>query len=320
MPESATLEVLVAGRRDEAEDIISLELVALNGAPLPPFEAGAHIDVFLRENLVRQYSICSDPRVLSTYVLGVLREKQSRGGSNAIHDDLIVGKRIRIGYPRNKFRLSEDATHSIFAAGGIGITPIVAMAWRLFELDASFEIHYCTRSLGRTAFGSALRRTAYADRLHLHLDDGPEMQRFIPDRHLADPQTGKHLYVCGPLGFMNYIFDAASRHGWAERNIHREYFSTEVDLAGTRFSVRAARSGITVEIPSDKTIAEVLMENGVNVPLSCESGVCGTCLTTVLQGVPDHRDMFQTLDEKASNKQMTLCCSRAKSSLLVLDL
>jgi vanillate monooxygenase ferredoxin subunit len=317
---NTTLETVIAQRREEADGIISLELMAADGSQLPPFEAGSHIDLHLGDGLVRQYSLCGNPRDLSRYRLGVLLEPQSRGGSRAVHERLLIGARARISLPRNHFGLVESAAHSILMAGGIGITPMLSMAWRLAELDASFDLHYCTRSLTRTAFRHLLTEHPYAGHLTLHLDDGPQAQKFDCARLCGEPQAGKHLYVCGPGGFMSYVINAAERLGWAPQNVHREYFSSTVDLSGDVFCVRAARSGIQVTVPAAKSIAAVLMENGVNVPLSCESGVCGTCLTRVLEGTPDHRDMYQTDDEKSSNTQMTLCCSRSKTPLLVLDI
>jgi vanillate monooxygenase ferredoxin subunit len=317
---SGTFEVVIAQRREEADGIISLELVAPDSGPLPPFEAGSHIDLHLGETLVRQYSLCGNPRDLSRYRLGVLLEAQSRGGSRAVHEQLLPGTRALISLPRNNFRLVENAAHSILMAGGIGITPMLSMAWRLAELHVSFDLHYCTRSLTRTAFQHLLGEHPFAGHLTLHLDDDPQAEKFDPARQMGEPDSGKQLYVCGPGGFMSYVIGAAERLGWAAQNVHREYFSSAVDVTGGGFRVRAVRSGIEVAVAPDRTIAQVLIENGVDVPLSCESGVCGTCLTRVLEGRPDHRDLYQTDEEKSSNTQMTLCCSRSRTALLVLDL
>jgi len=317
---NSTFEIVIAQRREEADGIISLELMAPDGSPVPPFEAGSHIDLHLGDALVRQYSLCGNPRDLSCYRLGVLLEPQSRGGSKAAHEQLRIGARARISLPRNNFRLVEGAAHSILMAGGIGITPMLSMAWRLAELDVSFDLHYCTRSLTRTAFRHLLAQYPYAGHVTLYLDDDPQARKLDCARQLGEPEPGKHLYVCGPGGFMSYVINAAERLGWAAQNVHREYFSSTVDLSGDGFCVRAARSGIEVTVPPARSIAAVLMENGVNVPLSCESGVCGTCLTRVLEGTPDHRDMYQTDDERSSNTQMTLCCSRSRTPRLVLDI
>jgi vanillate O-demethylase ferredoxin subunit len=230
------------------------------------------------------------------------------------------GARVRISPPRNNFRLVETARNSILIAGGIGITPLLGMAWRLAELNLNFHLHYCTRSLARTAFRPLLRQYPSAGRHTLHLDDETSNGRFDVLRVLADPHMDTHVYVCGPGGFMTYVTDVAERVGWSAENVHLEHFAPRAEPGGSEFRVRAAKSAIEVTVSAGRTIAQVLIENGVDVPLSCESGVCGTCLTRVLEGIPEHCDLFQTDDEKRSNRQMTLCCSRAVTPLLVLDI
>lgn len=319
-PSQETIEVWVAERRDEAEGIISLELAPVDGRTLPAFEAGSHIDLHLAPALVRQYSLCGNPRDLTRYRLGILLAPQSRGGSQAAHEQLMPGARTWISPPRNNFRLVETARNSILIAGGIGITPLLGMAWRLAEMNLNFHLHYCTRSLARTAFRHLLQQYPGAGRHTLHLDDETSNGRFDALRVLADPHRDTHVYVCGPGGFMTYVTDAAERAGWSAENVHLEHFSPRADSRGSGFRVRAARSGIEVTVPAGRTIAQVLIENGVDVPLSCESGVCGTCLTRVVEGIPEHCDLFQTDDEKSSNRHMTLCCSRAVTPLLVLDI
>jgi vanillate monooxygenase ferredoxin subunit len=316
----STLPVHVRKRQDEAAGVISLELASDTSEALPAFEPGSHIDVHITDGLVRQYSLCGDPHDLDKYTVGVLLEPQSRGGSKAIHESFVVGKHLRISRPKNNFRLAEDATHSILVAGGIGITPILSMARYLLASGASFELHYCTRSIERTAFRSIVRSAPFMGSVTLHLSDGDPQHRFVAEQALASPSAGTHLYVCGPSGFMDHILRVAAGRGWPPNLMHREYFGVETDKTGGMFYVRAARTGITVEIPGDKSIAEVLIACGVAVPLSCEAGLCGTCLTSVLEGVPEHRDVFQTDDEKSNNRSMTICCSRAKSSMLVLDI
>jgi vanillate O-demethylase ferredoxin subunit len=320
MIDSELLEVKIVRRTDEAEEVISLELRPVSVNTLPAFEAGSHVDIHVAPGLVRQYSLCNNPRETHRYVLGVLREPQSRGGSEAIHSHFQEGLNVWISRPRNNFHLVETAAHSILAGGGIGVTPILAMAWRLWDIGASFELHYCTRSFARTAFGDLLKSAPFADKIFLHLDDGADEQRFKLDRDLGTPAAGIHLYACGPGGFMDYVIGGARRLGWAEPNIHVEFFTANIDVSGNVFSVRLARSGLDFVIPADKTIAEVLLANKIKVSLSCEQGICGTCLTAVLDGVPDHRDMYLTNSEKAANNQIILCCSRAKTSKLLLDI
>ena len=320
MPETPEqIEVIIAKRAIEADGIISLDLVAADGGPLPPFEAGAHIDVHLGPGLVRQYSLCNDCTERDRYRLGVLLEGNSRGGSRAMHR-LDVGQRLRISLPRSNFRLVEDAGHSILVAGGVGITPLMTMARRLQAIGAAFDFHYCVRTRSRAAFLEELQGSSFSSRVSVHFDDGTDEQRFTVERYLSQPRPDAHLYVCGPAGFMEYVTEGARSVAWSRECVHVEYFSADVDIGGAAFTLRAERSGKTLTVPSDKTISEVLYENGIAVPLSCEQGVCGTCLTRVLDGVPDHRDLFQTDEEKAANTYMTICCSRSKSATLVLDL
>jgi vanillate O-demethylase ferredoxin subunit len=313
-------DVEIARRREEAEGIISIELIPIASSALPQFEAGSHVDVQITPEITRQYSLCNDPRERHRYLLGILRETNSRGGSEAIHTAFLEGQHIKISHPKNNFKLVEAAGHTILAGGGIGITPILAMGWRLHALGASFELHYCTRSLARTAFQSILEAAPFADKMQLHLDDRAEAQRFDINRYLVRPGENKHLYVCGPFGFMTYVLDGAQRLGWLRDHVHSEYFAADVDTSGGSFIVRTARTGLTLTVPADRTLAEMLIENGVAVALSCEQGVCGTCLTKVLEGLPDHRDVYLSDPEKAANDQMTPCCSRAKSATLILDI
>ena len=204
--------VVVAERTLEADGIISLKLVAADGGPLPSFEAGAHIDVHVG-GLIRQYSLCNDPTERHRYRLGVLLEGESRGGSQGMHR-LSVGQHVRISLPRNNFHLTGTARHSILAAGGIGITPLIAMAHRLQAIGASFEFHYCTRTRSRAAFLEELLRSKFSAKIHTHHDDGEKEQIFTAERFLSQPASDTHLYVCGPTGFMNYVTNGASALGW----------------------------------------------------------------------------------------------------------
>ncbi|RBH55824.1 MULTISPECIES: PDR/VanB family oxidoreductase [Pseudomonas] len=315
---SRLLEVRIARRKEEAEGIISLELVDPAGNGLPAFEAGAHIEVQVAPGLSRHYSLCGSPEDRQVYRLGVLREPVSRGGSARIHEQFHEGLLIAISPPSNQFRLQEGAGHSLLVGGGIGITPILAMAWRLHEIGASFEVHYCVRNRGRAAFLELLTQAPFADKVRLHIDD--DGQRLDIPGLLRGPETQRHVYVCGPAGFMDAVIGTAHRQGWPAANVHCEYFAAEVDVAGEGFTLHAERSGLTLQVPEGRSIAQVLLEAGVQVPLSCEQGVCGTCLTRVLEGIPDHRDLFLTEEEKASNNQILLCCSRASSAFLRLDI
>ncbi len=314
------LEVTILRRRSAAEGIVTLELVAPDGVILPRFEPGAHVDVHVGPNLVRQYSLCNDPAETNRYLLGVLLEPESRGGSSEIHNSFIEGRSVRIGVPRNNFHLVEGASRSVLCAGGIGVTPLLAMAYRLQAQGAVFDLHYCSRTRSRTAFLEDIATASFAAKVHVHHDDGPAEQRFNPATDLPPADPGTHLYVCGPKGFMDWVLAGAKARGYADANVHVEYFTAEVSAEGDGFTVECRLSGKTLQVPSGKTMAEVMTAAGIDLALSCEQGVCGTCLTDVLEGIPDHRDMYQTDEEKASNKQITPCCSRSLSARLVLDI
>lgn len=316
------LEVIVGHKNKEAEGIYSYELVALDGTSLPPFSAGSHVDVHLPNGLVRQYSLYNSPDDHQRYQIAVLLDPASRGGSSAMHDLVQTGSCLRISEPRNLFPLEGAATKSILFAGGIGITPILCMAERLTQAGARFELHYCSRTEDRTAFVERLRSSPFSEHVHLHFDDGDSAQKLSTEAVLASVDPQDHLYVCGPGGFMEFVLNEARRYGWTENQLHREYFSAAVtakDDDGS-FEVELASSGTSYFIPADRSVAEVLIEAGIDIPLSCEQGICGTCMTRVIQGIPDHRDMFMTESEHAVNNQFTPCCSRSRTPLLVLDI
>ncbi|MGO2703928.1 PDR/VanB family oxidoreductase [Pseudomonas helleri] len=315
------IEVQVVSRKTEAHGICSYELARLDESPLPAFSAGSHIDVHLPDGLIRQYSLCNHPDERHRYLIGVLKDPASRGGSQHLHEQINTGDRLQISEPRNLFPLVHEARRSLLFAGGIGITPILCMAERLAHSNADFELHYCARSSDRAAFVERIRQSAFADRVFVHFDEQPETLMNAA-QVLANPQTDVHLYVCGPAGFMQHVLDSARAQGWAEDRLHREYFAAAaIDSSHDgSFSVKVASSGQIIEIPADKTVVAVLESHGIDIPMSCEQGVCGTCLTNVLEGIPDHRDMFLTEEEQACNNQFTPCCSRSKSPLLVLDI
>jgi vanillate O-demethylase ferredoxin subunit len=304
-----------------AQDIVTLDLVGADGGALPPFDAGAHIDVEVRPGVLRQYSLCNDPAETHRYQIGVLRDPHSRGGSIAVHDELAEGQLIRIRAPRNRFALV-PAQRSLLLAGGIGITPILCMAERLARDGADFEMHYCTRSAPRTAFAVRIAAASWAGRVRFHHDDGPAEQRLDLQRVLPVPHASTHLYVCGPRGFIGWVCDTALAAGWSPAQVHFEHFaSPEPGSAEDRaFEVRLARSGQTILVPPDRSVAAALHACGIALPVSCEQGVCGTCLTRVIAGEPEHRDSYLTDEERCRNDQFLPCCSRSRSACLVLDL
>jgi vanillate O-demethylase ferredoxin subunit len=214
------------------------------------------------------------------------------------------------------------AGRTLLFAGGIGVTPLLCMAQRLATAGAAFELHYCTRSAERTAFRDEIASSDYADRVRFHFDDGDAAQKLDLDAALRAPEAGTHLYVCGPTGFIDWVVQTAQRRGWPPEQVHLEYFgAAPQDTTGDRaFQVKLASSGATYEVPADRTVVQALQAHGVEVLTSCEQGVCGTCLTRVLQGECEHRDLYLTEEEKAKHDQFLPCCSRAKGPLLVLDL
>ena len=315
------LTVKVVNKVQEAEEIVSLELASIDGKPLPSFSAGAHIDVYIRDGLIRQYSLLNDSAEQHRYVIGVLRDPESRGGSIAVHDEIKQGDTIQISSPKNHFELVQ-AKRTLLFAGGIGVTPILCMARRLSHIGADFEMHYNSRTPERMAFRDAIGKSPFADKVHFHFDNGDDSQKLDLAPLLANPQPDTHLYVCGPTGYIDFVVNTAKQAGWPSDHVHLEYFgAAEVDTSGdTSFEVKIASTGQVFTIPPDKRITQVLDDEGVFIPVSCEEGVCGTCLTRVLEGTPDHRDLYLTDAEHEANDQFTPCCSRSKSPLLVLDI
>lgn len=318
----ATISVRVARKLREAVDICTFELVAEDGAPLPAFSAGSHVDVHLPGGLTRQYSLCNDSTESHRYLIGVLRDPASRGGSQAMHDQVQEGQQLQISAPHNHFPLAHDASRHLLLAGGIGVTPILCMAERLANAGANFEMHYCTRSLERTAFHQRITASGFAPKVHFHFDDGAAQQKLDIAALLAAPASGVHLYVCGPKGFMDAVLNTGRAQGWPEDQLHYEFFAGAVTLSESdaSFEVQIASSGQIVVVPRDKTVVQALAEAGVDVQVSCEQGVCGTCLTRVIEGIPEHKDLYLTPEEQAANDQFTPCCSRSRSPRLVLDL
>ncbi len=323
MSNASTLSVRVARKTTETADICTFELVAEGGGPLSAFSAGSHIDVQVPgTDITRQYSLCNDPTESHRYLIGVLRDPASRGGSIAMHDAIQEGQVLHISPPKNHFALTHDAQRSLLLAGGIGVTPILCMAERLAISGAAFEMHYCTRSRERTAFYERIAQSSFAGQVQFHFDDGEAAQKLDIAQRLSAPTPGLHLYVCGPKGFMDAVLASARAQGWRESQIHYEFFSADVvkSADAASFEVKLASSGRVIKVGAEQTVIQALSAAGVEVQTSCEQGVCGTCLTRVIEGIPDHKDMYLTPEEQAANDQFMPCCSRAKTPLLLLDL
>ncbi len=317
---STALRVRVAAKTQEASDVCSLDLASADGQPMPAFTAGAHVDLALAPGLTRQYSLCNPPTERHRYQVAVLLEAHSRGGSRAVHA-LQVGDELDISAPRNHFPLAPGQHASLLLAGGIGVTPILCMAEHLSAAGAGFTMHYSARSRDRAAFLGRIARSAFADRVQLRFDDEPGSGLALPEL-LRQTPPGTHVYVCGPRGYIDAALGAARAAGHAEDHLHSEVFAaaaTRFDSDGG-FELLLARSNKAITVAKHQTVIEALAEAGVDVPSSCEQGVCGTCVTAVLQGEPDHRDMVLTPAERASNRMFLPCCSRSKTPTLVLDL
>ena len=316
------MDLLVTRKRWETREICSFELTRPDGDALVQFSAGSHVLVQVCEGITRSYSLFGNPNDSHCYRIAVLRDPTSRGGSIAMQDQVEPGRMLRISTPINHFPLAESASHSLLLAGGIGVTPLLCMAEQLSNTGASFELHYSNRSPKNAALLEQLAGERLRHRVSMHFDDGPEAQLLNIQAVLTGCPDGTHLYVCGPKGFIDFIIGAARAKGWPDTSIHYELFAGNAISHETdgSFEVLIASSGQLVTVPPDKTVVEALAEAGVVIETSCEQGVCGVCLTRVLQGVPDHKDMFLSDNEQLLNDQFTPCCSRAKSERLVLDL
>lgn len=320
--ESKTIQVRVKRVTHEASDIKSFELGYADGSRLPPGEPGSHIDVHVGDGIVRQYSLCNGPDDTCSYLIAVKKEAASRGGSRGMHERIKAGDTLTISIPRNNFALAPHAARHLLIGGGIGITPLLSMARHLLATGSEFQMHYFSRSVEHAAFHALLSSPDFAGRVVFHLGLDADAVRTTLQALLAQPAPDAHLYLCGPGPFMDQV-RAQAAQAWPDDAVHLEYFAADQALlAGPKegFEVTLARSGGTYAVLESESIVEVLARHGVAVPVSCEQGVCGTCITGVLDGVPDHRDMFLSEAEKKSCKQMALCVSRALSPRLVLDL
>jgi reductive dehalogenase len=296
-----------------------IELQSMTGTPLPPIEAGAHIDLVTAPQFVRQYSLCGDPHDNSKYIVGVLCENDGTGGSLRIHQRLRSGRPVMISRPRNHFPLASNSGRSLFLAGGIGVTPLMAMAHQLHHEERPFEFFYKARTRAGAGFVDELAAVPWSDRVHFHFSD--ENRLDIADV-LGDFKSGDHLYTCGPSAFMDAVFESAQRQGWPEECLHREYFTVpgDIEYENHAFQVALAKTGTMFEVPADKSPADVLIDSGFPIDVKCSDGLCGTCVATYLTGDVEHRDYVLSNEQRKS--KLTLCCSRAEKAngQITLDL
>jgi ferredoxin-NADP reductase len=316
------LRLRAARVASETPDIRLVEFIDPSGADLPPFTAGAHVDLHLADGIVRQYSLCNDPAERHRYTVAVLRQKVSRGGSLAVHA-LREGDLIDVSLPRNNFPLAgPEARVHVLLAGGIGVTPMIAMIAQLQSRRAAFRMHYCTRAPEHTAFLSQLRPLIASGQVTLHHDGGDPSRGLDLKRTLATHEPGMHLYICGPSGFITAAQQASV--AWPADCVHIEHFSavamTEDEAAwdARPFKVKIASTGQIFDVPAGRSIVEVLRAAGVPVETSCEDGFCGTCLTRYVDGDPVHRDAV--LGESERKNFVMICRARSRSPMLVLDL
>jgi ferredoxin-NADP reductase len=320
-----TLTVRVERISRETPEILAFELAHPWGRALPGYEAGAHIDVHMPGGFSRQYSLArlslsnAPSNAASSYVIGVKREAESRGGSASMHERVREGDLLAISAPRNTFALREEAGHHLLMAGGIGMTPLLAMAQALAARGASFTLCVFARSEEHLAFADALHSPALAPHLRLHLDQGGASQRIDLRALLAERAPDTHLYVCGPGGFMRAVREAAAH--WPEDTLHAEYFAAPTDAnasTGLPFTLKLAQRGISVPVAADQTAVDALHEVGIDIPVSCQQGLCGTCVVEGDGEGAEHRDFCLTGSER--RHKVALCCSRAKGRELVLQL
>ena len=321
--EPPVFPVLLKRREDMTADIAKFELRSLDGSELPPFEAGAHVDVVIAPEYQRQFSLAGDPADRSKYVLGVLREREGRGGSALMHRAFREGRRVFISRPSNHFELVEDATESLLFAGGIGVTPLMAMAHRLHALGRPFRLHYSAASRSDSGFLADIDKALWRDAVRTHFKDAGRradlpalIGRYLP---------GMQLYACGSPRYMDAVFAAAAARGWPDDALHREYFSVPEapDWVNKAFVLRLSRSARTLTVPADRSATDVLNEAGLRIDTKCSDGLCGVCSTpydAAASGAIEHRDFVLSAAQRA--QRVILCCSRARDEggEIVVDL
>lgn len=305
--------------KDEATGIRSLELVSPNGDQLPLFTAGAHIDVHLGDNVVRQYSLSNAPSEREKFRIAVLLDANGRGGSLAMHK-IKEGQLLEISGPRNHFALAGPETNlHLMLAGGIGVTPMMSMIPELEARGANYILHYCTRTPENTAFLGDLTSRIESKAVRVHHDNGDPAQGLDIKALVSNYVPGMHLYFCGPAGFMMEI----KKHlgAWPPHAVHFEHFSapeTGADYENHPFKIIIRKTGEVLEVPATESIVDVLRARGYSIETDCREGFCGTCITRYVGGTPEHRDCVLSALER--QKYLMVCCARSESPSLTLDL
>lgn len=314
---STVFEVVVSKIHQVAERIRSFELRLPDGAPAPPYLAGSNITFLLPNGLLRTYSLTDEGSAPDALRIAVLDQRNGRGGSRFMHSEVKVGDKLAVRGIANTFCVSDEAKKHILIAGGIGITPILSLSRRLHSLSADFEIHYGAKSPAEAAFADELVNAPFGERVHLYFDDRDE--RIDLARLLANPCDGTAVYCCGPPGLMDAVSKICAH--WPQGSLRLDSFEpNDTENSGIPFHVRIASTGQTVGVLPGQSILSVLRGCGVDVSSQCEQGVCGACLTPVIEGTPDHRDRVLSESERRANDLIAICCSRSLSNLLVLDI
>lgn len=311
----------VASKREDAKGVFVFELLPVDAQHLPSFEAGAHVDLRVGER-IGQYSLCNSPKDCGGYVIAIQRRAEGRGASREACDSIEAGSVVALRGPRNHFRITKDTDHALLLAAGIGVTPLLSMAEQLSASDVPFDLHLCSRSEGQTPFVERLRCAPYRDAVQFHFGFSRTHAAAALPTMIGAPASGRHLYICGPGGFIEAAISAARSLGWRDGAVHAERFSAEPAANGedTHFVVQIRSSGQLIDVPKGATVVQALAGAGIEVLTSCSEGLCGTCATGVLRGRPDHRDQVLTEEERAGNQVFTPCCSRSLTDVLVLDL
>ena len=314
-------EVIVAKKTNVAHNMVSIELVDPASAELPAFSAGAHVDVTVPGGLVRQYSLCNSATERHRYVIGVWNDANSRGGSKALHAQVNVGDTLKVGLPRNRFRVPRGTKRAILMARGIGVTPILSIADHLKRQDIPFVLHYVYAMMSPGSFDEMIVASNFAENVEYYYEFSELNKLLNPAAILADQPEETQLFICGVDWWQDPIINIAEQKGWAKERIHVERFTAKVPPAALDkvFEVKIASTGAVFKVPGDKTVTAFLEEQGVKIPTSCEQGMCGTCKIKVIEGEVDHRDKRLSDQEKAEGYFLA-CVSRAKSNLLVLNL
>jgi phthalate 4,5-dioxygenase reductase subunit len=300
-----------------ADGIHLLEFRDSGGKPLPEFSAGAHIAVRAPNGLLRKYSLCNDPAERDRYLVAIKREINGRGGSCNLIDNAKAGDELMVAPPVNDFGLPPRAQDFLFIAGGIGITPIMAMIREVQRQGKRFRLFYCSRSPETTAFLDELSTPAFKDQVTIHYDQGDPSRSLDLKPVLAERKNREHLYCCGPRPLMEAVRKMTDH--WSSTAVHFEAFSDAETHKATdkAFKLRLARTGEVIDVPTTKTILEVLRDHGLEVPSSCETGTCGTCRTKLLAGEADHRDLVLAEHERAGT--IMICVSRARADEIIID-